>query len=61
MQCANCLNAASLRLRLLLNFGKPRLEIKRVACGLRTAPENPRVLRASALICDEFIPASPQW
>lgn len=31
MQCTNYLKATSLRLCLLLNFGNPRLEIKRVA------------------------------
>jgi GxxExxY protein len=31
MQCTNYLKAAHLPLALLLNFGKPRLEIKRVA------------------------------
>ena len=34
MQCTNYLKATGLRLCLLLNFGKPRLEIKRVANGL---------------------------
>ena len=34
MQCTNYLKATGLRLCLLLNFGKPRLEIKRVAHGL---------------------------
>jgi GxxExxY protein len=34
MQCTNYLKAARLPLGLLLNFGKPRLEIKRVANGL---------------------------
>jgi GxxExxY protein len=34
MQCTNYLKAAGLRLCLLLNFGKPRLEIKRVVHGL---------------------------
>jgi len=34
MQCTNYLKAIGLRLCLLLNFGKPRLEIKRVAHGL---------------------------
>ena len=34
MQCTNCLKATGLQLCLLLNFGKPRLEIKRVAHGL---------------------------
>jgi GxxExxY protein len=33
-QCINYLKATGLRLCLLLNFGKPRLEIKRVANGL---------------------------
>jgi len=33
-QCLNYLKAADLRLCLLLNFGKPRLEIKRVVQGL---------------------------
>jgi hypothetical protein len=34
MHCTNYLKATDLRLCLLLNFGKPRLEIKRVAHGL---------------------------
>ena len=34
MQCVNYLKATGLRLCLLLNFGRPRLEIKRVAHGL---------------------------
>ena len=34
MQCTNYLKATGLRLCLLLNFGKSRLEIKRVAHGL---------------------------
>jgi GxxExxY protein len=34
MQCANYLKATGPRLCLLLNFGKPRLEIKRVVHGL---------------------------
>ena len=34
MQCTNYLKATGLRLCLLLNFGKPRLEIKRVIHGL---------------------------
>jgi hypothetical protein len=34
MQCTNCLKATGLRLCLLLNYSKPRLEIKRVAHGL---------------------------
>jgi GxxExxY protein len=34
MQCTNYLKATGLRLCLLLNFGKPRLEIKRVAHGV---------------------------
>jgi len=33
-QCLNYLKATDLRLCLLLNFGKPRLEIKRVVRGL---------------------------
>ena len=34
MQCANYLKATGLRLCLLLNFGKSRLDIKRVVHGL---------------------------
>jgi GxxExxY protein len=34
MQCTNYLKATGRRLCLLLNFGRPRLEIKRVAHGL---------------------------
>ena len=34
MQCINYLTATGLHLCLLLNFGKPRLEIKRVVHGL---------------------------
>jgi hypothetical protein len=34
MQCANYLKETGMRLCLLLNFGKPRLEIKRVVHGL---------------------------
>jgi len=34
MQCANYLKATGRQLCLLLNFGKPRLEIKRVVDGL---------------------------
>jgi len=33
-QCLNCLNATGLHLCLLLNFGKPRLEIKRMVLAL---------------------------
>ena len=34
MQCTNYLKGTGLHLCLLLNFGKPRLEIKRVVHGL---------------------------
>jgi GxxExxY protein len=34
MQCTNYLKATDLRVCLLLDFGRPRLEIKRVAHGL---------------------------
>ena len=34
MQCTNYLKATGLQLCVLLNFGKPRLEIKRVVHGL---------------------------
>jgi len=34
MQCINYLQATALRLCLLLNFGRPRLQIKRVAYDL---------------------------
>ena len=47
MQCTNYLKATGLQLCLLRNFGKPRLEIKRVAHGISTAPNHLRVLRAS--------------
>ena len=33
-QCLNYLNATGLHFCLLLNFGKPRLEIKRIVLGL---------------------------
>jgi GxxExxY protein len=33
-QCINYLKATGFQLRLLLKFGKPRLEIRRVANGL---------------------------
>jgi GxxExxY protein len=33
-QCINYLKAADLRLCLLLNFGNPRVEIRRVANGV---------------------------
>ncbi len=51
MQCTNYLKATGLPLCLLLNFGKPRQEIKRVVQGLRTARNHLRVLRASSVIC----------
>jgi GxxExxY protein len=34
IQCANYLKATGLRLCLPLNFGRPRLEIKRIVNGL---------------------------
>jgi hypothetical protein len=34
MPCTNNLKATGLQLCLLLNFGKPRMEIKRVVHGL---------------------------
>ena len=34
LQCTNYLKGTGLHLCLLLNFGKTRLEIKRVVCGL---------------------------
>ena len=52
LQCANYLKVAGQPLCLLLNFGKPRLEIKRVVNGLRAAPSD---LRASADICVRFL------
>jgi len=36
MQCINYLKATGLQLCLPLNFGNPRMEIKRVVHGLRT-------------------------
>ena len=49
MQCINYLEATGLQLCLLLNFGKPRLEIKRVAHGLnRTAP-------SACFACNAFL------
>jgi PD-(D/E)XK nuclease superfamily len=50
MQCTNYLKATGLRLCLLLNFGKPRLAIKRVVNGLRAIPNHLRVQRESASI-----------
>lgn len=38
LQCINYLKATALSLCLLLNFGRPRLEVKRVANGQATAP-----------------------
>jgi hypothetical protein len=36
----SAVKATGLRLCLLLNFGKPRLEIKRVAHGVSAAPDH---------------------
>ena len=47
-QCVNYLKATGLQLCLLLNFGKPRLEIRRVANRLQSTPPH---LRPSACIC----------
>ena len=47
LQGTNYPQATGLQLCLLLNFGKPCLEIKRVVHGLSAAPSHPRVLRAS--------------
>jgi hypothetical protein len=55
MQCINYLKATGLALCLLLNFGKPRLEIKRVVRGLWTARNYLRVPRASSVICVEIL------
>ncbi len=51
MQCTNYPQPTGLPFCLLFNFGKPRLEIKRVVRGLRAAPNHLRVLRASSVIC----------
>lgn len=53
-QCLNYLEATSLPLSLLINFGSPRLEIRRVI----NSPNSPRPigvhLRTSACICGKF-------
>jgi GxxExxY protein len=59
MQCANYLKATDLQLCLLLNFGKPRLEIKHVAHGLLRAPVHLGVLRASPCCYCAKIPSWP--
>ena len=51
MQCTNYLKATGLQLYLLLNFGKPRLEIKRVAHAYE-----PR--RLICVFCVHRLPAS---
>jgi len=52
-QCFNYLKATGLQLYLLLNFGRPRLEIKRVACdAFRSICVHPR---ASAEICVKIL------
>jgi hypothetical protein len=51
MPSANYLKATGLQLCLLLNFGKPRLKIKRMVHSPRTALNHLRVLRASFFIC----------
>ena len=48
VQCMNYLKAAGLPLCLLLNFGRPRVEIKRLVNGLQP---NAVYLRSSAFIC----------
>lgn len=48
-QCMNYVKATGLRLCLLLNFGNPRLEIKRIAFGLRSR------LHLRALACIAFL------